>query len=94
MKKVTGETIVRTVVLIFALINQVLTMFGLNPMPFSDAEVYEGCTALLTVAASLWAWWKNVSFTKEAIEADKIKNAMKNGEISVDDVDQLLNKDP
>lgn len=77
MKKVTGETIVRTVVLIFALINQVLTMFGLNPMPFSDAEVYEGCTALLTVAASLWAWWKNNSFTQAALTGDEAMKQVK-----------------
>ncbi|MBO7170954.1 MAG: holin, partial [Clostridia bacterium] len=31
----------------------------------------EAVTALLTVGASVWAWWKNNSFTKAAQEADK-----------------------
>lgn len=68
MKK---STIARTVVLVLALINQVLVMFGINPLPFSDEGIYEAVTALLTVGASVWAWWKNNSFTKAAQEADK-----------------------
>ena len=53
MKKISAETMVRTIVLAFALLNQVLTMFGVNPLPFSEEEVYQGCTALLTVVFSL-----------------------------------------
>ena len=68
MKK---STIARTVVLVLALVNQVLVMFGVNPLPFSDEGIYEAVTALLTVGASIWAWWKNNSFTKAAQEADK-----------------------
>ena len=72
MKKIPTETIVRTIVLAFALLNQVLTMFGVNPLPFSAEEVYQGCTALLTVVSALWAWWKNNSFTQAAIRADEV----------------------
>lgn len=72
MKKVEKETIVRTVVLIIALLNNILTMSGYNPLPFSDEEVYTAATAALTVGATLWAWWKNNSFTEKAIEADKV----------------------
>ena len=68
MKK---STIARTVVLVLALVNQVLVMFGVNPLPFSDDGIYEAVTALLTVGASIWVWWKNNSFTKAAQEADK-----------------------
>ena len=68
MKK---STIARTVVLVLALVNQLLVMFGINPLPFSDEGIYEAVTALLTVGASMWAWWKNNSFTKAAQEADR-----------------------
>lgn len=80
-KKVTTETIIRTIVLVITLINQVLTMFGKNPLPFAEDELYTMLSAAATVAAALWAWWKNNSFTSEAIEADeylaelKAKNA-------------------
>lgn len=79
MKKISTETMVRTIVLAFALLNQVLTMFGVNPLPFSEVEVYQGCTALLTVVSSLWAWWKNNSFTQAAIQADEVLKKNKEG---------------
>ncbi len=70
-KKVSVETIIRTIVLAVTLINQVLTMLGKNPLPFAEDELYALLTTAATVAASLWAWWKNNSFTPAAIEADK-----------------------
>lgn len=72
MKKVEKETLARTIVLAIALFNNILTMLGYNPLPFSDDEVYIAVTGVLTVVASLWAWWKNNSFTQKAIEADEI----------------------
>lgn len=83
MKNIETGTIIRTVVLVIALINMALTAFGKNPLPFSDDEVYSGVSALITVIASLVAWWKNNSFTTHAVEADdilKIKKAEGNTE--------------
>lgn len=77
MKNLSISTIARTGVLIFALLNQILTILGYNPLPWSGEQFYEGFTLLLTVGASLWAWWKNNSFTKEAIEADKVMKELK-----------------
>lgn len=74
------ETIIRTIVLFVALLNQVLTMFGLNPLPFSNEDIYSGLTAIFTVAATIWAWWKNNSFTQNAIEADEFLKKLKKGE--------------
>lgn len=68
--KIATDTIIRTIVLVFALINQVLTSTGKNPLPFSNEDFYEIITMIVTVGAAIWAWWKNNSFTKEAIEAD------------------------
>lgn len=70
-KKIKKETIVRTAVLAFALINQVLTISGYNPLPFADEDFGQAVSMVLTVGASLWAWWKNNSFTQAAIEADE-----------------------
>lgn len=69
-RKIEKMTIVRTAVLVFALINQVLTISGYNPLPFSDEEAEQAVSMVLTVGASLWAWWKNNSFTQAAIAAD------------------------
>ena len=64
-------TISRTVFLALALVNSLLTAFGKNPLPFSDEELYAGVSSVVTVIASLLAWLKNNSFTKEALKADK-----------------------
>lgn len=69
-RKVEKMTIVRTAVLAFALINQVLTISGYNPLPFTDEEFGQAVSMVLTAAASLWAWWKNNSFTQDALAAD------------------------
>lgn len=73
-------TIVRTAVLIFALVNQVFTIIGANPLPFTSEEFEAGFSMVLTTGASLWAWWKNNSFTKKAIQADKYLNELKQTE--------------
>lgn len=80
MKTVSKETIIRTVILIIALLNQVLTAAGHNPLPFSDEEIYTGLTAVLTVGAAVWAWWRNNSFTKNAIAADEYKDMLNSEE--------------
>ena len=68
---ITAGTLVRTVTLVVALLNLVLTSFG-NPLPFSDEQIYTGLSALVTVAAALAAWWKNNSFTCCARQADEV----------------------
>lgn len=80
MKKIKAETIIRTIVLFLALFNQVLTMFGYNIIPIEDETVSQLITSLFTIVMSVWAWWKNNSFTKAAIEADEVLAMLKRGE--------------
>lgn len=77
-RKIESSTIARTVVLVFALINQVLTMSGWNPLPFAEDDVYGAVTTIITVGAAILSWWKNNSFTQPALEADEYKNEIKN----------------
>jgi SPP1 family holin len=75
--KPTKSTIVRTIVLIVMLLNQLLAAFGKSPLPFSDEQVESFVSTMLTVASALWAWWKNNSFTKAALDADKYMKELK-----------------
>lgn len=77
-RKIEPATIARTAVLIFALVNQILTMIGKNPLPFAEEDVYTAVTGILTVGAALWTWWKNNSFTQPALEADVYRKEIKN----------------
>lgn len=70
-------TIIRTALLILALINQALTIAGKPILPITDQQLSDFLSLVLTVGASLWAWWKNNSFTQAALEADTLKDALK-----------------
>jgi SPP1 family holin len=69
-RHVSRETVIRTVVLMITLINWLLAITGKKPMPFVEDDVYTGLTITSTLVATIWAGWKNNSFTKLAIEAD------------------------
>lgn len=63
----------RLAVLVILVINQFLvTVFGWNPLPFSEEEIYAGVSALATAAQSVYVWWKNNNVTEEAQEAQKV----------------------
>lgn len=70
------DTLIRTFVLTIALLNQLLTAFGINPLPFDDEQI----ATIVTVFVSLWAWWKNNSFTSAAIKADQVRKENMNDE--------------
>ncbi len=76
---VSKSTIIRTVVLLIALINQILTAFDINPLPFSEEEIYEVVSWVVTAVATICAWWKNNSFTYEAVKADQYLADLKEG---------------
>lgn len=71
------QAIVRLVVLVILLVNQALIVFGLNPLPFSEEQIYEAVSSVATVVVALWAWWKNNSITKEAQQADEYLQELK-----------------
>lgn len=75
--KIKSATIARTAVLALALANQVLSVAGLSPLPIDSATLEPWVTTGLTTAAALWAWWKNNSFTPEAIRADELLKEMR-----------------
>ena len=77
MKNVSKDTVIRTIVLVVTLANTLLTAFGKNPLPFSETEIYQAVSAICTVAATVWAWWKNNSFTSAAIKADEYMHQLK-----------------
>lgn len=65
------ETLIRTAVLGLALFNQILMMNGKSIFPLTDTEISEAIGIGFTVVTAVIAWWKNNSFTRPAIEADR-----------------------
>ena len=72
-EKISAGTIARTIILALALVNQILVVNGIQAIPIEDEDINLLVSTAWTVVASVVAWWKNNSFTKKAIEADKIR---------------------
>lgn len=77
------DTIIRTIILVLALVNQILTSTGHSVIPISDEQITELISLGFTIGASVWAWWKNNSFTKNAIKADEVLFKLKSEESNV-----------
>ena len=76
-KKISAGTLTRTAVLGLALANQLLSAVGKPLLPIDNAQLEQMISTGFTVGAALAAWWKNNSFTKEAIQADAFMARMK-----------------
>lgn len=70
--KISAGTVARTIVLLLALVNQVLSMLGIPVLPIEDEAINTVVSTLWTIIAAVVAWWKNNSFTTAALEADQV----------------------
>ena len=77
---ISAGTIARTIVLLLALANQILAMCGKQVLNIADDDIYQVVSILFTIGASAGAWWKNNSFTQEAIKADEVMTELKENE--------------
>lgn len=78
--KLKKETVIRTVLLVLALVNQVLCALDLSPIPYSESALYDWLSLGFTAAMAIWSWWKNNSFTRAAREADAYLEELKKEE--------------
>lgn len=90
--KVKVDTITRLVVLILALVNQILNMFGVYVNLNVDPQLMNVVSMGIVMAAALWCYWKNNSWTENAKICDIIFDALKQSELTVDDVADILKK--
>lgn len=84
------DVIARFVALGIVLINSILTIFNINPIPFSQEEAYGVVSIILTCCVAIYTAWKNNSITKEAKMADKIMIALKNGEYTLESLQKAV----
>lgn len=65
-------SIIRTVILGIALLNQLLVSAGYSPLPFDDAQIELWLSTGFTVVAAIVAWWKNNDLTRKARMSKKL----------------------
>jgi len=75
--KITAGTIARTIILILALVNQLLTATGHSVIPIDDEMISGLISTIFTVVTALVAWWKNNSFTAAALQGDRVMHILK-----------------
>lgn len=77
--KISAATVARTACLLLALTNQVLSACGKPVLPIESETVEQLVSAGITTIAALVAWWKNNSFTTNAIKADQYMKDLNKG---------------
>jgi SPP1 family holin len=92
LKGITSEAVTGVFILLVALINAVLQMFGINTLPIENEEISVIVSGVFLVSASLYNTYKNRNVTTGAQEAQQILDALKNGTLVVEDVQALISK--
>ena len=92
LKGVNAETVAGVLILLVALINAVLQMFGINALPIENDEVTNIVSTVFLIVSALWNTYKNRNISTASQTAQQITDAIKNGEILVEDVNELINK--
>lgn len=71
--KVDAGTVTRTIVLFLTIINAILAITGKDKIKFTENDIYQCVSAILTVIVPLINWWENNAFTKNARKAEKYR---------------------
>lgn len=74
-------TIVRTISLIIVLVNIVLKKIGIDLINVSESEILTAVETIIEVLTIIVAFWKNNSYTKNAIRADAFLKQLKESEV-------------
>ena len=92
LKGITAEAVTGILILLVALINAVLQMFGINTLPIENGEVSEIVSTVFLIVTTLYNVYKNRNITIASQKAQQVTDAIKAGEILIEDVDALLDK--
>ena len=74
---ITSGTIARTIILVLALLNQILTATGHSVINISDESINTLISTGFTIVTAIVAWWKNNSFSQSALKADEVMRELK-----------------
>lgn len=91
--RLTKSAIARLLILFVAVVNLFLVAIGREPIEIANETITAFASFLATVAAGVWAWWKNNSATHGAKVGDRVKNLVNNGNLDfLSEVQMLIDK--
>ena len=92
LKGITSEAVTNVFILMVALVNAILQMLGINTLPIENEAISAIVSGVFLVGMALWNTWKNRNITPASQIAQQITDAIKNGELLVEDVQALISK--
>ena len=92
LKGVTSEAVTGILILVVALVNAVLQMFGVDTLPIDDENISAIVSTVFLIVTALWNTWKNRNISTASQIAQEITDAIKSGEILADDVKAAIEK--
>lgn len=87
---ITKGTILRTVLLVLAIANQIVAVIGMTS--FASVVWYQILSVVLTATTAFISAWKNNDFTYFARLSSAVLHALKDGKIEENEVKDLLEK--
>ena len=92
VKDIKPSTYVSAVVLIFTMVNYVLNIMGKPVINMNENEIAAWVTAIVGVAGIIYSWYKNQSITKPAQVADDVMQILKDGKITLAELEDFVAK--
>lgn len=92
LKGVTAEAVTGVLILVVALVNAVLQMFGINTIPIADADVSSIVSTVFLIVTTLYNVYKNRNISTASQVAQSVTDSIKSGELLIEEVDELLDK--
>ena len=92
VKDIKASTYVSAVVLIFTMVNYVLNIMGKPVININENEIAAWVTAIVGVVGIIYSWYKNQSITHPAQVADDIMKILKDGRITISELEDFIAK--
>nr|DAZ52556.1 MAG TPA: holin [Caudoviricetes sp.] len=90
VKDIKPSTYVSAVVLIFTMVNYVLNIMGKPVININENEIAAWVTAIVGVVGIVYSWYKNQSITHPAQVADDIMKILKDGRITISELEDFI----
>lgn len=78
--KISKNTIVRTILVLLVIINFVLERMGVDIIPADESTILMFVETIIEIAILVVGFWKNNSFSPNAIKADKFLKELRESE--------------
>ena len=92
VKDIKPSTYVSAIVLIFTMVNYVLNIMGKPAININENEIGAWVTAIVGVVGIVYSWYHNQSISHPAQVADDVMNILKDGRITVAELEDFIAK--